>query len=901
MRLEDLTIALRPRQPWEAVDLGCALVRRDYGRVLAVWAITVFPVWAVLAWLLRGSPVWFVVVVWWLKPLYDRVPLYFLSRAAFGAKPGFGETLRAWPGLWARFFFSSLLWRRLSFIRSYAQPALLLEGLRGRAARERVRVLATEGWMSGFMTSWVFLKFEVAIYLGLWALTSGIAPESGLPDWEDMFVTGALESEMTVAYTWYTNILYLLAITINEPFYVGAGFGLYLNSRTRLEGWDIELTFRRLAARIRSTAAAAALVFLCATAACGAAEAEPPSALSPRVRQAVTASSPSAAGQRILKKPEFKVHVRTDRIWVKEEGVGVDAAWLVHLLTSLGYLFAAGLVGLLVWWLVRHRHLFSPGAAPARKAVSPAAPRVVMGLDITSESLPADVVRAARALFEKGHAREALSLLYRGALSRLVLRHRLHIRDSDTEDDCLLHVAKASARDLAAWFRSLTLLWVRAAYAGVEARAEEFDSLCRTWPFDTAPSAPPTRTRLFQAVAVLVLLLPTGCGGGKWVDTKIPIGYKGRARTDPFLAAQLLLKEHGHRARRLPNLERLPDASTSVLVMSGEAGMPEGRARQIMEWVAQGGHLIYTLAGCRPYNDWSLFNALGSYAYFGNDKRADAVLTSLGVIAHDRRVNTAKILDQIKGKKTPKPAEEDEIKSAEDVPVQEGELQWKWKTFTVGLPNYVTFNLSRELRRDEYTTENPTAATVLSLQQGGGRVTLLNHARPLRNRYLGESDHAELLLALVGSQPRDVSFVLTLETSFWKLLWSRAWMPITGLALLTAFWLWRHMPRFGPLRQVALHDTRHFADHITALGQFYHRLRRDDVLLAAAADAVRTRALRRHPHLRDAGDAALIPLLSQRSGLPAARVESALAPALTRKPWQTVQQLQDLQTLRAAL
>ena len=44
MRLEDLTVALRPRQPWEAVDLGCAMTRRDYGRVMLLWLITVVPV-----------------------------------------------------------------------------------------------------------------------------------------------------------------------------------------------------------------------------------------------------------------------------------------------------------------------------------------------------------------------------------------------------------------------------------------------------------------------------------------------------------------------------------------------------------------------------------------------------------------------------------------------------------------------------------------------------------------------------------------------------------------------------------------------------------------------------------------------------------------------------------------
>jgi hypothetical protein len=49
MRLEDLTVALRPRLSWEAADLGCTLVRRDFPRILGLWAATVLPLWIVLA------------------------------------------------------------------------------------------------------------------------------------------------------------------------------------------------------------------------------------------------------------------------------------------------------------------------------------------------------------------------------------------------------------------------------------------------------------------------------------------------------------------------------------------------------------------------------------------------------------------------------------------------------------------------------------------------------------------------------------------------------------------------------------------------------------------------------------------------------------------------------------
>ena len=75
MRLEDMTVALRPRLPWEAVDLGCAMVRRDFARIMALWAVTVLPVWALIGVLCWKSPLLAGFLIWWLKPLWWAAPM----------------------------------------------------------------------------------------------------------------------------------------------------------------------------------------------------------------------------------------------------------------------------------------------------------------------------------------------------------------------------------------------------------------------------------------------------------------------------------------------------------------------------------------------------------------------------------------------------------------------------------------------------------------------------------------------------------------------------------------------------------------------------------------------------------------------------------------------------------
>lgn len=476
MRLEDVTVTLRPRQPWEAVDLGCALVRRDFGRLLALWACTVFPVWLVICALLWSAPEWIVLVVWWLKPLYDRVPLFFLSRSAFGVRPGFVETWKEWPRLWLANCLPALLWRRLSVIRSFALPAQMLEGLSGAAANRRVRTLSLDGGGSGFVLTYAFVKLETMLWLGLLWGTYGLLPETISPDLQGMFSTFDFESTIPAGVYWWATVCYMMVVTLIEPFYVGAGFGLYLNCRTRIEGWDVELAFRRMASRLTAAATACfmALAFLTSMSS---------SAL------AAEGDSPKEVVAEVLKSPDFEVHKMKSQRWVpdfdfdekeKKSSGDMPLGFLAMIGEMLFWVVVAGLVGWLIYYLVKNAHVFISRRGPKAEVKMPT---VVMGMNITRESLPDDIVTSARAAWAAGDFKEALSLLYRGSLSWLVTRQRVPITDSDTEEDCVREVVMAGQQVEADYFRQLTGAWVQAAYALLPVSDAEMEALCAKWPF----------------------------------------------------------------------------------------------------------------------------------------------------------------------------------------------------------------------------------------------------------------------------------------------------------------------------------------------------------------------------------------------------------------------------------
>src|SRR5262249_44237997 len=152
MQPADLTVALRRRSPWEATDLGLAMLQRWWRPVYAAHALVVAPI--ALALVALGwayDAVWAgILAFWWLEPLYDRVVLHVLSRAVFGEMSRPLSVLRSWRdwkgGLFAALALRVIVW---DLARSFNLPVRQLERSRGREARERQRLLGRRARSGG--------------------------------------------------------------------------------------------------------------------------------------------------------------------------------------------------------------------------------------------------------------------------------------------------------------------------------------------------------------------------------------------------------------------------------------------------------------------------------------------------------------------------------------------------------------------------------------------------------------------------------------------------------------------------------------------------------------------------------------------------------------------------------
>jgi hypothetical protein len=240
MRVDAIALKLRPRPMSEAADLGVRMAQvhagdvwRSCGPVFVVVALLSLATIEIASWL-PG------LLIFWLKPWLDRSVLFVLSRAAFGQRTHFNDLWRAQRQVWWSQLPSTLLWRRLSPWRAYTQPIHQLEGQTGAARRQRRKQLLNGQRGAAMGVHLTFAHVEVALVLGLLSMALWLAPQGSAGD----VMTWLLSSEDNLLSSLVGVGVYAVVVALLEPFYVAAGFAMYLNRRVQLEAWDIEQEFR---------------------------------------------------------------------------------------------------------------------------------------------------------------------------------------------------------------------------------------------------------------------------------------------------------------------------------------------------------------------------------------------------------------------------------------------------------------------------------------------------------------------------------------------------------------------------------------------------------------------------------------------------------------------------------
>ena len=465
MRAEHAAIRIRARTGWEAIDLGFRMVRRFPRAVYLPWLALVLPVVGIAVFAFPARPFLALLVVLWLRPLLERPVLHVLSRATFGSavpiRVALGSALD-------RHTLLQLTFLRIQTARSYTMPVRVLEGLRGSILRNRLRQITANDAGAARWLTFACSIIELVLAGGLLAMVLLFVPDYLMPRADAL-----ADGDLPLWFGWLITGAILAALSVSGPLYVAGGFALYTNRRVHLEGWDIDLTFTRLARRL------APLIVLFGV------------LLGPGPGSDAFADDlqeANKAASRVLEHEDFG-HTRKVSRWERrgerrsrERSLadpttrGVEAGAVGHVLSQL--VWVALLLGLLVVVVVvvANWKPQSSGVEPndGREVDEGAAPL----LRVARASLPRDVFGTARRLFERGEAAPALGLLYRAGLWHLVEVRQLEIPESATEGECLAQARMDLPPEQGALFEKLVRTWKDAAFGAREIHPPRFEALC---------------------------------------------------------------------------------------------------------------------------------------------------------------------------------------------------------------------------------------------------------------------------------------------------------------------------------------------------------------------------------------------------------------------------------------
>lgn len=336
-------------------------------------------------------------------------------------------------------------------------------------------------------------------------------------------------------------------------------------------------------------------------------------------------------------------------------------------------------------------------------------------------------------------------------------------------------------------------------------------------------------------------------------------GYKGKARVNPWLAAERFAAEYDHEVRSLAAWSA-PEYDDATWFMPASILSNESFNRQVEEWIEEGGHLVLLVERANAeINDWG---------YRVEEPPLEQAL--LGMLERNGF----------------------EIKDGDSPSASQIEFDGE------------SFKVDAESTRHVTSFGGGSGSGIFaSLEVGDGRLTVLMDSRIFRNRWIGEEEHAELLLALIDATDYDgaVGFMRGSGLSLWRLLGEHLWPVLLGLAVLTGLWLWKNFSRFGPIESASVSSKlRAYEHHLEALGDFQWRLDRAAGLLAPLRSQIVEQGQRLSARSGRRDDD-FFQFLADRSGIPRERVFRALAEAAPADSAVLTRTAADLQRLLQVL
>jgi hypothetical protein len=364
------------------------------------------------------------------------------------------------------------------------------------------------------------------------------------------------------------------------------------------------------------------------------------------------------------------------------------------------------------------------------------------------------------------------------------------------------------------------------------------------------------------------------------VSNEVEVGFQGKARNNPLLAAEQLLERMGtpvERLRNLYNFENHLDTQDTLILLHYGSFLKKEQLQQLNQWVDEGGHLIIVSETL--------------HSSYGQSDTPDPLLSELNIYQFENELDETTIEN-----------------------VSPTELFWAQHSMKVAFnPNYFiesTYSDQAIKISDEYGTH------LLFYYYGIGMITVLSDLSFIENHKIADYDHAQFLWLLVNfERPAKRVWILSKKPGsaekkkgdsnnipdLFTLLWRNMWTVIITATILLLFWLWLASQRFGPLLPLPSRTRRRLLEHLEASGYFLWQQKQVPVLLYSAKQALLKRLQTVHPDWIHLSERELSEQLAPLSTLTAVQIEEALQTRQSETEMDFTETIEILTQLRKSL
>lgn len=375
-------------------------------------------------------------------------------------------------------------------------------------------------------------------------------------------------------------------------------------------------------------------------------------------------------------------------------------------------------------------------------------------------------------------------------------------------------------------------------------------------------------------------------------------GWSRKALFNPYLAAQQFMSRSDIAITDVDSLARLDqlDGLGTLFFSDNNQVRTPRQLRQVMDWLEQGGNVIYSAGDIEHDEDLLLSEFAVEVELPERESDQDDTEKPLAetLREYNRQIESGKSREQVM-REFGKPEQSlTRILFDEDI----GELEVAFDTTPIlkhsGFDDADADDESESEYQPFSWSNSEFGVHLMQFEVGDGLLTILSDPGIWTSYRIDEHDHAYLLWLLSSDEGNFAILRSVLRDSVWELMLRHGRELLIVAGLLVAIMLWRLGSRFGRLLPRDLSRRRALGEHFSSVSHYLWHRRRGEYLLTPLRHAVQRRASLSLAEFARAEPARQYELIAERCKLD----PSAIAQALNHQDFNETSFVQTVRLLK---